>query len=142
MKKLIEQILKFGVVGIICFFVDFAIYNVCNLVGMPYLVSGFLGFSVSVILNYVLSMKFVFTHNDAMSRKKEVTIFLILSVIGLGLNELLLYLFIDVMYPQIGFLQGLMNEAWWKVFAKLMATGIVMVYNFVTRKIFIEGRGK
>ncbi len=142
MNKLVEQILKFGVVGIICFLVDFGIYNICNLIGIPYLISGFLGFAVSVIANYILSMKYVFQHNDAMSRQKEITIYLILSAIGLVLNEVLLYLTIDILYMHAPWLQALISEKLWMAIAKLFATGVVMVYNFVSRKMFLEGHAK
>ena len=112
MKKLIQQFLKFGVVGVICFFIDTGLYTICNLIGIPYLISGVIGFSVSVVVNYLLSMKYVFVRRDDLSRKKEFTIYLILSVIGL---------------PRAA-----------EILAKIGATGIVMVYNFVTRKIFME----
>ena len=31
-----------------------------------------------------------------------------------------------------------MSRQWAETFGKVVATGIVMVYNFVTRKIFLE----
>ena len=63
MKKLIEQILKFGVVGVVCFFIDFVITLVlsaiCRSAGMDTtpaaLVGAFWGFTISVIINYLLS---------------------------------------------------------------------------------------
>ena len=56
---------------------------------------------------------------------KEFIIFIILSVIGLGINSLIMYLMVDIfkIYYMI---------------SKLVSTFIVMVYNFITRKIFIE----
>ena len=69
MKKLIDQILKFGVVGIISFIVDFVITMAVSTllrtsVGMTTspaaLVGAFFGFVISVIVNYILSMKSVF----------------------------------------------------------------------------------
>ena len=56
MTKLIQQFLKFGVVGVICFFIDTGLYTICNFIGIPYLISGVIGFSVSVVVNYLLSM--------------------------------------------------------------------------------------
>ena len=138
MKKIIQQFLKFGLVGVLCFLIDTGFYTVCNLLGVPYLISGVIGFSVSVIVNYLLSMKYVFVRRDDISRKREFVIYLILSVIGLGLNELILYTCIDVIYKNWPFLQSLLPVRAAELLAKIGATGIVMVYNFVTRKIFME----
>ena len=140
MKKIFEQFLKFGIVGVICFFIDFIIYNIFNYLGFNYLISGLIGFVTSVIFNYILSMKFVFKHNDNMSRQKELTIFIILSVIGLIINELILYLLIDMIYPKWNLISNIFNLDLWKIISKLFSTGVVMVYNFISRKIFIEGK--
>ncbi len=104
-----------------------------------YLISAFLGFVISVIVNYLLSMKYVFVRRDDMSRRREFLIFLILSVIGLGLNELCLYVGIDLIYAHWGWLQRVMSEGFAKnIFFKFGATGVVMVYNFITRKKFLS----
>lgn len=138
MKKLIVQILKFGVVGGIAFLIDFAIYTICcNVIGINYIISGFLGFCISLIFNYVASMRFVFKSKGG-SKVRESVIFTILSVLGLGLNELILFLCIDVAYRNSDWLMGLLSEKWMNIAAKIIATAIVMIYNFVTRKIFLE----
>ena len=96
MKKLIDQLLKFGVVGGICFLIDYIIalvilkviiaafggdaYNTATLIG------GGVGFTVSVIANYILSFKFVFERKEDLNRKTEFVIFIVLSIIGLGVN--------------------------------------------------------
>ncbi len=149
MDKLMAQIAKFGLVGVICFIIDYVVYRIFNVVfestgfantfGQYYLISAFLGFSVSVVCNYILSFKFVFERKEDMSRKKEFVIFLILSIIGLGINELCLWLGYDVIYSNWTWLKGLMSESFAKdVFFKFGATGVVMVYNFISRKIFLE----
>lgn len=144
-----QQIARFGLVGVICFIIDYAVYRLANLFferaglaeGFPqYIyVSLAAGFVVSVIVNYILSMRFVFVRKDDMSRKREFTIFLILSIIGLGVNELCMFIGMDLIYANWPWLQGLMGRAFaqnW--FFKFGATGVVMVYNFITRKIFLE----
>ncbi|MDE6912128.1 MAG: GtrA family protein, partial [Lachnospiraceae bacterium] len=97
MKKLLEQIIKFGFVGVLCFLIDFAIstglFHLLNNItsrNIATAVGGFFGFTISVVVNYILSMKFVFERKEDLSRKKEFVIFLILSVIGLGINEAIL----------------------------------------------------
>lgn len=150
MKKLIEQILKFGVVGIVCFLIDFVITNVVAAilrsqmqmsVGMAALIGAFWGFVISVIINYILSMKYVFTRKENMSRKKEFVIFTILSLFGLLLNELIIKVSIDVIYENWLWLKSFVGPALVTAGAKIVATAIVMVYNFITRKIFLEEKG-
>ena len=124
MKKLINQILKFGVVGGIAFVIDYGIlFLLAKVIGLNELISAAISFIVSLTFNYFLSTKWVF---DAKKQTpKEVIIFVLLSVVGLEINEVLIYLGtkklgIDVMI------------------VKLFATAIVMVYNFITRKLIIE----
>lgn len=131
MKKLIIQFLKFGIVGGIAFVVDYAIMVfLTEAFGVPYLISSFISFCVSVVVNYLLSMRFVFVSRDDIKKQTEFISFLILSIIGLGINELVMYLVADVL---IG---DKMKRAY--LVAKLVATFIVMIWNFVTRKIFLE----
>lgn len=138
MRNIIEQIIKFGLVGVLCTFIDFACYTGCNLIGIPYLISGIIGFTVSVIFNYILSMRYVFVRREDISRRREFVIFVILSVIGLLLNEVLLYICVDMFYMQMSWLQGMFNRDVAENVAKLCATVVVMVYNFVSRKLILE----
>ena len=149
MKKLIDQILKFGVVGIISFIVDFVITMAVSTllrtsVGMTTsqaaLVGAFFGFVISVIVNYILSMKYVFERREDLDRKKEFTIFVVLSVIGLGINELIILFCIDLVYANWSWLHNLIGATLATAGAKIVATAVVMVYNFVTRKIFLENK--
>ncbi len=142
MKEIVAQILKFSVVGGISFVVDFVVYAVlCNVLQVHYMIAGIAGFVVSVVVNYVLSMKFVFDSRDDMSKEKEFVMFVVLSLIGMGLNSFILYLCIDILYSYWMWLNGIMDIETMNLFAKLIATAIVMIYNFVTRKIFLEKRG-
>ena len=139
MKKLIDQILKFAVVGGISFVVDFLVYAISvNVLSIHYIIAGILGFVISVVVNYLLSMKFVFVSKDDMSKQSEFVIFVVLSVIGLVLNSLILFVCIDLIYMHWLWLQGIISIEIMNLAAKIIATGIVMVYNFVTRKIFLE----
>ena len=127
MKKLIAQIMKFGVVGVIAFAIDYGLLALLTeAFGVNYLVSATVSFTVSVVFNYVASMRYVFRHKEGMSRRREFIIFVVLSVIGLVLNDGI------VLALNAGLGLG-------ANIAKICATALVMVYNFVTRKIFLEG---
>lgn len=139
MKKLLNQILKFGIVGLFCFFIDFGITTgFANLLGMHYLISKFLGFVISAVVNYLLSIKFVFTQKKEMDKKKEFTVFLILSAIGLVINEIVMYICIDGIYVHSSELQKLVSDELMVSISAVIATGVVMVYNFISRKLFLE----
>lgn len=138
MKQLLIQFVKFGFVGGLCFLIDFGLYTACNYFGVPYLVSGIIGFSVSVIVNYILSMRYVFKGRDDISKQEEFFVFIMLSIIGLGLNELLLYICVDQIYTKSNWLSIIMNQRIAEVIAKIIATAVVTVYNFVTRKVLLE----
>lgn len=139
MKNLLNQILKFGVVGLFCFFIDFGITTgLANLLGVHYLISKFLGFVISAVVNYLLSIKFVFTQKKEMDKKKEFSVFLILSAIGLVINEIVMYICIDGIYAHNGALQELLTSETMVSLSAIIATGVVMVYNFISRKLFLE----
>ena len=61
-------------------------------------------------------------------RVKEFVIFVVLSVIGLGINQLLMWFCVDIL--------GIFY-----MISKIGATAVVMVYNFVTRKCVLENNG-
>ena len=124
-SKLFKQLFRFGVVGFTAFLIDAGVlYVLTEYLHVYYLVSSVISFIVSLAYNYILSIFWVF---DVKKRQtyKEVLLFAILSVIGLGVNQLVMYLGVD-----------LLNIHY--MLCKIIATIIVMVYNFITRKIFIE----
>lgn len=129
MKKLIDQILKFGVVGIIATVIDFGVlYILSQPLGMDPVVSAGISFCVSLVFNYVASMRYVFTHREDMSRSREFVIFLVLSLIGLAINEAIMAAGVAV----------LGNSALAVMGTKVLATAIVMVWNFVSRKKWLD----
>ena len=126
MKKLMEQIIKFGFVGFLCFFIDYGVMVfLTEVFRIDYPVSSGISFTVSVIVNYILSITFVFETDKDKNKLKEFVVFVFLSVIGLGINEACMWLAVEA--------AGI-----YYMISKIGATAVVMVYNFVTRKIFIE----
>ena len=124
-NKLLNQILKFGLVGGTAFVIDYVLLCFCTeFLHMHYLISSIISFTVSVIFNYILSIKWIF---DVKKKQdvKDFVIFIILSVIGLGINSLIMY----VMVEKFGV---------YYMLSKIVSTAVVMVYNFITRKIFVE----
>ena len=75
-----------------------------------------------------------------MDKRKEFIVFVILSAVGLVINELIIYLCQDVLYANVAFLNELIPDSLIVPISKIIATGVVMVYNFISRKIFLEGK--
>ena len=126
MRKLIAQMMKFGVVGLIAFGIDYGLMVLLTQAfGVFYLLSATISFIVSVVFNYFASMRYVFTHKEGMTRRREFTIFVVLSVIGLGLNNAFMWIGTSLM--GISYL-----------ITKLVATFLVTIFNFVTRKKFLD----
>ena len=126
MKKLMEQIVKFGFVGFLCFFIDYGLMVLLKeRLGIHYLISSTISFTVSVIVNYILSITFVFETDKSKNKVGEFVIFVCLSVIGIGINALCMWVAVEFIHIHY-------------MLSKIGATAVVMVYNFVTRKIFIE----
>ena len=126
MERLIQQILGFGVVGGIAFIIDFGVMvALTELVGLDPVFSAAVSFVVSLIFNYVASMRFVFSHRDDLSRSREFIIFVVLSAVGLGINELVMWL-------------GTSAFPFDYRFVKIAATVIVMVWNFLSRRKWLD----
>ena len=86
---MLKQIVKFGFTGGISFIVDYSVLVfLTEILGLNYLVSNCLSFIISVIMNYILSMKFVFKSVNN-SKVFDFIIFIVLSVVGLCLYALI-----------------------------------------------------
>lgn len=130
MRKLIEQFLKFGVVGTIAFAIDYGTLMLLSQVfGVDPVLAAGISFCVSVIFNYLASMRFVFTHRQDMSRGREFVVFIVLSAVGLVINELCM----------AAGVAALGTSALMVTVTKLFATAVVMVWNFFSRKKWLDG---
>ena len=84
-------------------------------VGLKKLIAQFMKFGIVGVIAFVIDM----------SRRREFIIFIVLSVCGLGINDLLMWLMVDSLYIDYRL-------------SKIVVTVVVAVWNFVTRKIFLE----
>lgn len=126
MKNLIKQLFRFGVVGGIAFLIDYCVLFVCTeYFGIYYLVSSFISFTVSTVFNYIASVKWVFDVDQKKSQSRNFIIFIVFSVMGLGINQFIMWFGVEHMHL-------------YYMLVKIGATAIVMIFNFVTRKMFLE----
>lgn len=125
-KKLLLQFCKFGLVGTLCFCIDYGVMVLLTeATKLDYFLSSAVSFTISVVVNYILSMRFVFKGKDNLNRIQEMGIFIALSLIGLALNQMIMWIAVE----------------FFRVFyavAKIFSTMLVTVYNFISRKLFLE----
>lgn len=125
-NKLFKQLFRFGIVGGLAFIIDYGVMVFSKEVLHFYiLIAVALGFLISVIFNYWASVTFVFDVKQKRSKTKEFIIFVILSAIGLGLTEISMWFGVEVL--NINYM-----------IVKIAVAVIVMIFNFVTRKMFLE----
>lgn len=126
-RCLVSQFMKFSVVGVIAFLIDFGVMvALTELAGLPPVVSAGISYCVSTVFNYLASMRYVFAHREGLSRTREFIIFVTLSVIGLGLNEAIMWL------------GGRLVGDEWYMLTKVVATALVMFWNFFSRKRWLD----
>ena len=134
----IATVIDMLVMGVVLYLFDPSLYphfyNVwIGKVGEPKVIATVigtgLGFCISLVVNYLLSVLFVYEEKGNSKSLKGIILFVVLSVGGLLLNMLGMWLGYDVC--------GI-NE--WVT--KIIMTLVVLVYNYVSRKMFIFKKEK
>jgi putative flippase GtrA len=148
-QQLFWEIFRFLLVGGIATIADYATFYLfrnwllpAGLVGniASLILATAFGFVVGLLVNWVLSIRFVYrqVRNEEESRsKKSFVIFTIIGVIGLALTELGVLLLVHLL-PEItllGVTEFLLP--WDEWIAKVVMTCIVLVFNYIGRKLFV-----
>ncbi|MFA5127117.1 MAG: GtrA family protein [Patescibacteria group bacterium] len=116
------QMLKYGAVGLTAAIFDFGILIfLTELAHVFYLLSATISFIVSALVNYYLNRFWTFRSRG--SQVRQIPIFFVVATIGLGLNNLILWLGVEWVHM-------------YYVVAKVLATAVVMVSNYLGNKYF------
>ena len=128
--KSVRQFVSYFGVGGTAALVEWGVFSLLEyLLDVPYLLATILAFLVSTTVNWILGRTFTFKDSAYQEKKaKEAFLVFLVSAIGLVFNLVLMYLFVDI----IG-----MNTNLQKTAAKILATGIVFIWNFLSRKYWI-----
>ena len=136
------EVIRFALTGGVCFLVELGVLILLKgVLGMDTLIATPLAFLVSVILNYFLCVVWVFkgTKNRGAGAKAG---FMITSLIGLGLNELLMLLFRFVLGEERVLLALGGREVKMYVLNKCLATLIVMIWNYFSKRSILYRKAK
>lgn len=119
------QLLRYTVVGGIAFSVDFAtLFLLTDSVGFHYLVAAGMAFLAGLATNYALSVRWVFDCRKIDSRVREFFLFFLVGVIGLGFNEVFIWLFTEL-------------ARFHYLLSKIASTVFVYLWNFFARKYLL-----
>lgn len=91
-----------------------------------YLLSATISFLFGIAITYVLSKLYIFSKTNINNKAAEFSVFLIIGIIGLLLNNLFLYVFTE--YFGVYYM-----------FSKCFAVIVTYLWNFFARKKFIFG---
>ena len=118
------QFIRYTFVGGFAFVVDFILlYVLTEYMHIYYLLSATISFTVGLIVNYLFSKIWIF-QTERKIQLIEFLVFSFIGVIGLGFNNLFLWLFTE--YCAIHYL-----------LAKIFTTIIVYIWNFFARKYIL-----
>ena len=119
------KIFRYAAVGLAAAITDFLIFAIfAKFLELNYLAVGAVGFIIATTINYFLSIRFVFKSGVRFRFGKEITLVFLISLVGLGVNQAVLYLGIGI----LGFDMLL---------TKICATGMVFFWNFGARSNFV-----
>jgi len=94
----VVQVFRYGIVSGLSLGVDFGgLWLLTDVVGLHYLVSAVISYGLGMIVNYLLSVAWVFPTRKLKSRTVEFGAFAAIGLAGMGINELVLWLLTDVL---------------------------------------------
>ena len=126
----IKQFISYFGVGGAAALVEWGIFFLLvYLFNTPYLVATVLAFVVSTTVNWILGRMFAFKNSNYKGKKtQELILVFVVSAVGLVCNMILMYLFVSVL--------GMTSNIR-KTVSKVLSTGIVFFWNFLSRKYLI-----
>ena len=137
-KKKITEIVRFGISGGVCFLIEFALLVLLrDTCGLDTLVATPIAFTVSVIVNYLFCVKWVFPDAGKQGNKARIAFF-ISSIMGLFLNEGLMWLFRVLLGEDTVVVTVLSFTVTMYMVNKVIATLLVMIWNYITKRYILK----
>lgn len=99
-----------------------SLYIFKEFIHLDYLIANIVGFSLGLIVNYILSRILVFAKEGSVNKSLEFIIYTIIGVLGLGLDTLFIWFFTEKLTI-------------YYMLSKIISTGLVFIWNFSARKV-------
>lgn len=136
--KRISEIVRFVFTGGICFVIEFVVLVLLrDKIGLKTLVATPVAFFVSVIVNYFLCVRWVFTGAKEQKNSAKLS-FLITSIIGLVLNELFMWIFGVSFGEDKEIIKIASFTITMYMVNKGLSTLLVMIWNYFTKRYIIR----
>ena len=119
------RVARYFVVGGVAACVDFSLYVILAIgLSIGYLIAGATGFVLATVVNYLLSIRFVFESGVRFSRWSEVSAVFAVSAVGLLIHQIVLYICVEWFDAHL-------------LTAKVVATGLVFLWNYLARARYV-----
>jgi putative flippase GtrA len=146
-RQEVRRFLKFCVVGTIGTAIDFGLLNLLyNVLGLHQVFSNVVSVSTATVSNYTWSRFWVYPETKHQRGAQKFVQFVIVSLVALGLNTGILWVTDHWLLGESGVLGGLVSPAavWMGMehsvlsanAAKVVATGIVLFWNFFANRMW------
>ena len=134
--KIFQQFAKYGLIGVLNTLLDFAVLNLLSYTFHVYSGTSLILINVFSFLAANINSYFWNKYWTFQSQNKKVAgellKFFTVSIIGFLLNSAILWSFTTVMEPALG-----LSPQIWENVAKLIATGVYIVWNFIGYKLIV-----
>ncbi len=123
------QLIKFGLAGASGAAVEFCLFYWFSHVfpffkgEYGYLLANLVAIVFATIINYIISVKWVF-EGGKYSRRKEFAMFMLISLLSLVLNQGLMYVFVSMLALNV-------------MLSKAAAIGLVAIINYISKKYLV-----
>lgn len=118
------RLAKYFIAGSVAAGVDFLLFAAfVKLLAWPWYIAATVSFVAATLVNYLLSIRHVFTSGVRFEKRDEIVLVFLVSAVGLAINQAILFLLIRAGIAIL--------------LAKVGATGTVFLWNYSARHQFV-----
>jgi putative flippase GtrA len=129
LARFLVDLVKYGAASAAALVVDAGTLVVLNkLFGVNYLVASAVGFLSGLVVVYTLSVRYVFDDSRKLRPSQEIAGFLVTGLIGLGLTQAFMALFVGGLALSVPV-------------AKVPTVAAVFAFNFISRRVLLFSAG-
>lgn len=133
-----ERFIKFAIVGTIGFVIDFGtLAFLKEILGFHTLVANTISFSAAVTSNFLFNRFWTYPDSRSKSLWMQMGQFFVVNIIGLLINNTILHFLEAVFNDWLSHIPMLVDRGY--IFAKMVATIVVLFWNFFINRYWTYG---